>query len=338
MTIVPEKKRLPRRRLLTLLAATAAMAGWRSGQAAASEPVFEWQGTALGARVKLLLVSGDEAKVRSAVERIIVEIDRLENVFSLYRPDSELCRLNRTGSLAGPSIELADLLAESMRLGELSNGAFDVTVQPLWTMYRNHYAASGHDPGGPTPAAIAAARSLVDYRLIDATLARVRFAKPDMAITLNGIAQGYITDRVADLLRQVGFDHVLVDLGEIRASGRPSPASGWPVRIAFPDFAGGHPEPLLLSDRAIATSAGAAAPFDASGRHHHIFDPATGASTCRFRAVSVITRRATLADGLSTALTVLPADGGAALVDRIGDIDAYWLTQSGALIRHSRPA
>jgi thiamine biosynthesis lipoprotein len=329
---------MPRRRVLTLLATSVAIAGLPDVLAAAAEATLEWRGTALGGRVRMLFASDDSAAVQRIVEQAIAEIDRLENIFSLYRPESELCRLNRSGSLSGPSIDLVDLLSESIRFGELSGGAFDVTVQTLWNLYREHFSQVRRNPGGPQPAAIAAALALVDYRLIDVSPARIDLAKPGMAVTLNGIAQGYITDRIADLLRHSGFEHVLVDLGEIRATGHPPSAAGWPVRIEFMQRSAERPEPLLLSGRAIATSAGAASEFDASGLHHHIFDPATGTSSCRFQGVSVIAGRATLADGLSTALSILPVDRGIALLDRIGDVEAYWLTESGALLRHAKPA
>lgn len=332
------KTRMPRRRMLTLLAASAAMTGLPNGLSAAAEATLEWRGTALGGRVRMLFASDDSAAVQRIVERAIAEIDRLENIFSLYRPDSELCRLNRSGSLSGPSIDLVDLLRESVRLGDLSGGAFDVTVQTLWNLHREHFTKVRRSPGGPQPEAIAAALALVDYRLIDVSTARIDLAKPDMTVTLNGIAQGYITDRITDLLRHSGFEHVLVDLGEIRATGRPPSAAGWPVRIEFMQRSAERPEPLLLSGRAIATSAGATSEFDGSGLHHHIFDPATGTSSCRFQGVSVIAGGATLADGLSTALSILPIDRGIALVDRIGDVEAHWLSESGALLRHAKPA
>jgi thiamine biosynthesis lipoprotein len=330
-----KRPRLPRRRVLTLLAASAVCAGLPGALAAGTESILEWRSTALGARVRLLFAHDDLAAVQRAVERAIAEIGRLENIFSLYRPESELCRLNGAGSLDGPSLDLVELLGESVRLGELSGGAFDISVQPLWNLYRGHFAQPRHDPAGPPLQAIAAARALVDYRLVEISTGCIRLGMPGMAVTLNGIAQGYITDRVADLLRDSGFEHVLIDLGEIRALGHPPSTEGWPVRIEYLNAVAEGQEPLLLSDRAVATSAGAASPFDATGQHHHIFDPATGASSSRYRGVSVIAGRATLADGLSTALTVLPPERGIALLERIGDAKALWLTAEGELLRHS---
>jgi thiamine biosynthesis lipoprotein len=179
-------------------------------------------------------------------------------------------------------------------------------VQPLWQLYAAHFAAKPDDTFGPPSDRIEAAQRRVDYRAIAIDGARVGFLQTGMAVTLNGIAQGYITDRVADLLRAAGFTSVLVQLGETVA-GAPR-SDGRPWRVGIPDpFA---PERMIETidavDLAIATSSGFATRFDAAGRHHHLFDPATGKSADRCAGVTVVARRATTADALSTALAVLP--------------------------------
>ena len=323
-----------RRRVLTLLAASAALApAIPALLARESSYLFEWTGTALGARVHLRFVHDDESAVRTAAGMAAAEIDRLESIFSLYRPDSELCRLNRDGVLKRPSLDLVALLREAAAISALSGGAFDVTVQPLWQLYRDHFVRHPSDELGPDPRAIAAARALVDFTGVDISRARISLAKPGMAVTLNGIAQGYITDRVADLLRDRGFPHVLVDLGEIRALGQPPGGEGWPVRIEDPTSGGGVLASLLLHNRAVATSQGRASSFDGTGRHHHIFDPASGRSANLYRSVSIVADRATSADGLSTALSVMPQPDAAALVARLGRIDSWMLTADGKTIR-----
>ncbi len=130
---------------------------------------------------------------------------------------------------------------------------------------------------------IEAALERVDYRAIALDGARVAFARPGMAATLNGIAQGYITDRVADRLREAGFASVLVQLGETVA-GAPQ-ADGRPWRVGIPDPHA--PDRVIESfeavDVAIATSSGLATRFDRAGRHHHLFDPTTGRSAPALR-------------------------------------------------------
>ncbi len=296
--------RCSRRRALTVIAAAAGMPFLPSGSAAERTPVFEWRGRALGAQARLLLAHPDDAAVRRVVARCLDEVARLERIFSLHLPDSEIATLNRTGRLDAASQDFRIVLAEAQRFGELSGGAFDVTVQPLWQLYAAHFAANPDDVAGPPVHRIEAVRRRVDYRAVAMDGPRVGFLRPGMAVTLNGIAQGYITDRVAELLRAAGFASVLVQLGETVAGAPRSEGRPWRVGIPDPFAPDRVLETLDAVEVAIATSSGRATRFDAAGRHHHLFDPATGRSADRYASVTVVAARATTADALSTALAV----------------------------------
>ena len=294
---------ITRRRTLSLLAATAGLA--LAGPAASKNPpATRWQGTVLGARARLVIHGPDEPAARRLIALALGEISRLERIFSLYRADSALVRLNRDGRLDYPPMELVALLERARFWSAWSNGAFDVTVQPLWALYRNHFADPSADPAGPADATIEAARSLVDTQALDIGVRRIAFARPGMAVTLNGIAQGAITDRVADLLRDHGMDQVLVDLGELYALGHAP--GGRPWRIGLDNF----DQTLRIADRAVATSAAAGTYFDEAGRHHHLLDPKTGRASRDLRTATVVARRAGDADALSTALIAGEMTGG----------------------------
>ena len=129
---------------------------------------------------------------------------------------------------------------------------------------------------------------------------------PGTAITLNGIAQGFITDRVADLLRNEGFEQAVVDLGEWRALGRHP--EGRPWRAATRSGS------VELSGNALAVSSGAGTTFEPCGQFHHIFDPATGASASRLVEAAVIAPRAMIADALATAICVVGEERAPALL------------------------
>ena len=310
-----------RRRFLAVVAAAASLpfAALRAG--AETAHLHRWSGIALGAAAEIVLYDPDAARARRLIARCVAEIDRLEDVFSLYRPESAISRLNREGRLEAPPLELVALLAEARSYSERTEGAFDVTVQPLWRLYAAHFARPGADPQGPGEPAHAKAQALVDYRAVEIEPAEVRFARPGMAITLNGIAQGYITDRVATLLQDAGMTDVLLDIGEVRALGRHPDGRPWHVglrRAAEPETVA---RTVTLADRAVATSAGIASPFDESGRHHHLFDPATGRPAPAAGQVSVIAPRATMADALSTALAVSPPAQAAAHAARFPEIE-----------------
>lgn len=295
---------LSRRRALAVIAATAGVPVLGTGRA--DVPVHSWRGAALGAEASLRIAHPEPAIARRLVARCLDEVARLEAIFSLHRPDSELCRLNRDGALERTSHDLRLVLAEAQRFGELSEGAFDVTVQPLWQLYRAHFAARPDDSAGPPARLIEAATRLVDYRELVIEGARVRLLRPGMAVTLNGIAQGYVTDRIADLLRAAGCPRVLVQLGETYAGAPPADGQIWRIGILDPNVPDRLVDTVDAVDVAIATSSGRATHFDAAGRHHHLFDPSTGRSADRHASVTVLAPRAITADALSTALAVAP--------------------------------
>jgi FAD:protein FMN transferase len=303
-----------RRRLLRILAAGATLPLLSEPRA----PAYEWRGQALGAEARLRLVHRDAAEARRAVAFCLDEIARLERAFSLFDPDSELSRLNRGDRLAAASHDLRAVLTEAGHLSRLSAGAFDVTVQPLWLALARHFRMQ---PGtAPSSHAIDRALALVDFRQLELDGARIDFRRPGMAATLNGIAQGYITDRLAGLLRDLGFEQVLIEAGEIYALSRVEP---WPVGIA------GTPRHLVLANRAIATSSGPAIPFEPSRRHNHLVDPRTGASANRYASVSVVADTALRADGLSTALSLLPLDAMPSLLAALGPAEAIVVLPDG---------
>ncbi len=327
---------LTRRRVIAIAAAAAGLALSPRGSFSAPSEArrYRWTGRALGAETSIVLYHQD----RNAAERVIglcvYEIERLENEFSLYRPQSALSRLNRTGELRLPSHDMVRLLADSRRFSELTGGAFDITVQPLWALYANHFANPGADPAGPDHQAIESVLQRVDYKAVAVDKHSVSLGRPGMALTLNGIAQGYITDRVADLLRAHGIEQVLIDLGEIRGLG--DGGDGRPWRVGVGDPGGGTKiiETLEITDQAVATSAGAGTPFDPDGRHHHLFDPRHGESARRYASVTVIAPTATRADALSTAFSSLaPAEARRIAAASGGEARALLITADGRRLR-----
>ena len=273
---------LNRRRFLTLSAAALA-----AGPVAA-ETRATWRGIALGAPASLQIrgLSQDEAApIFASVES---ELHRLEEIFSLYRPTSALAQLNRTGQLAAPPPELLEILSLSGHLHHASGGAFDPTVQPLFEAI----AKATTEHRAVTDAERAAAVTLVGWNAVNVQPSQITLTRPGAALTLNGIAQGLITDRISTLLKAQGLTDVLVDMGEARILGGP-----W--RTGIRDTAGQITRRLTLTDKALATSAPFGSGFGSEG---HIFAPATGQTSTTVQIVSVTAPTAALADGLSTAL------------------------------------
>ena len=292
---------MPRTDRRRFFAVSAVAAAGLAGPVRAAPPLTVWRGQALGARASIWLAHPDPAAAQRLLAACVAEIARLEAIFSLYRADSAVCRLNAEGALDTPPLELVELLSRCAAFSERTGGVFDVTVQPLFRRYAEHFAAPDADPAGPP---IEDALVLVGWRGVEIGPERVAFARPGMAITLNGVAQGYITDRVAELLRAGGMTDVLVDLGELRALGRHP--EGRPWRAGLP----GRAETFDLVDgvgaAALAVSSGAGSPFEPTGRFNHLLDPATGRCATPERLVAVLARDATTADAVTTALAVVP--------------------------------
>ena len=319
--------RLTRRRFIAISAAAGtASALPRSAYCEALQD-FTWRGVALGATASLTLQHHNEVVAKAAIGACLAEVARLDGIFNLHRPDSAVARLNATGSLDDAPADLRMLLAEAMALAERSGGAFDPTIQPLWMLYARHFGSPDSDPDGPNEPDIAKALRLVGWRKVAVDDARIRFREPGMSITLNGIAQGYITDKVGDLLRARGFEHVLVNMGEQLALGPRWDGDAWHVGIADPVDPGRLIEKVPLSSGAIATSGGYGCRFDEAGRFTHILDPCTGLPAQSWASVTVLGDRATLVDGLSTALAVAPASASPGLLT--GTVRAYTIPFGG---------
>src|SRR5205085_7082846 len=266
--------------------------------------LHSWHGEVLGALSELTLWHTDAAFARATILKVRREIERFERIFSLYRTDSEITRLNQAGRLRKPSPELRQLIEDSQRLGELSGGAFDVSVQPLWRLYEAHFWSDTDIQPDVAAKARDVARSVVDFRQIESGAGEIGFARAGMAITLNGNAQGAITDVIAGMLRNEGFESAMVDLGEFHAIGRHPDGHPWRLGIGNSKNRNAAGRIVELDDMALAVSGGYGTTFEASGRFHHIFDPHTGASANSLVQVAVIGPTATIANGLATAICV----------------------------------
>ncbi len=275
------------RRRFIAIAATAALPGMAGAQSQG------WQGQAMGADASITLTGAGAAKALIRAENLL---RRIEAVFSLYQPDSEVSRLNAVGHVDLPSPDLVAVLELSRRVHLATAGLFDPTVQPLWRAL-----ATGGDAD--------AAALLIGLDRVRVTPEGVRMDK-GQALTFNGIAQGYATDMVRDLLAREGFDNCLINIGEYAAIGGP-----WSIGIEDPEF--GLLATRHITGDALATSSPRAMLL--TEQTAHILDPARRRQP-RWATVSVQADSAALADGLSTALCFASADEIRAIRGHLGRV------------------
>lgn len=279
---------------------------------------------ALGAKVAITALHRDRSVARVALDAAFAQLRRVERLMSIYRPDSQLQRLNRDHVLEDPDPWLVEVLRVALDMSQRSGGAFDVTVQPLWQVYQAAKAAGRL----PDPAEIEAARAKVNWRQLRLGDDRVRLRGEASAITLNGIAQGYAADRAMEALRAHGVRNALIDTGEIAALGRKAEGP-WTVGIQHPR----HDDALLavarLDGRCLATSGDYATTFSDDRLYNHLFDPRTGRSPTELSSVSIAAPSGMLADALSTAVIVSGPDKGIKLIRAMPNADALLVLKSG---------
>jgi thiamine biosynthesis lipoprotein len=322
--------RTSRRRFLCAAIGTCGAAGlgyaaWRSTPFAEGLTSFTRADKALGSEVSITALHTQREVAERAVAAAFDELELVEERMSIYRPHSQLSRLNRHGVLESPHPYFVHVLSKAQALSRRSNGAFDITVQPLWALY-----AQAHKLGRlPDDADIEAARSKVGWQRVDASAERVRLLAEGMAVTLNGIAQGFATDRAMAVLREHGIEHALVNAGEIGTLGHRQDGDPWKVGIQHPREPDAYISLAKLDGRALATSGDYATTFTPDRAYNHIFDPRTGRSPEEFASVSILAPTSMEADALSTAVFVAGIERGLQLIESSPGIDAFFVLKDG---------
>lgn len=284
---------------------------------------------ALGTLVEIQVRGMDRAEADAAIGLAFEEVRRVDTLFSTYKPESPVWKLNRgSDTLVTLPAEVYALLQRCDTLWQTSGGAFDVAVEPLIQAW----GFDGDHPSVPDDDALVSALSRSGWRhLVLEGGGRVRKAVGS-GVNFGAIAKGYAVDRAVEVLRGLGAVEALVNAGgEIRATG-----GAWEVGIQHPR----SPSELLavvdLQGRAIATSGDYEQYFEADGRrYHHIFDPATGRPARGCQSVSVIAADDAAADALATAVFVMGTRRGMEFLKQNPDIEALIVDENGAL--HETP-
>jgi FAD:protein FMN transferase len=288
----------------------------------------------LGTGVRITVFHPEKEVARAMVEGAFHELERLEAIFSRHRPDTPVSRLGRDGIVERAPNELVEVLKRSAEYSERTAGAFDVTVLPLLELYREGPGAGGPPP---TPGQVEEARSRVGYRGLHLSGTTAWLERPGMAITLDGIAKGYIVDRAVQRLEADGAQEVTVEAGGDLATGgaatpRPRPHE---VAIVDPEGKGRILGSFRTRGKGVATSGDYVHAFAPDRRFHHIVDPRTGVSPIELHAVTVTASSAMDADALSTAAFVLGPEDGIELLEATPGAEGLLVLRDGGTVRTS---
>ena len=287
-----------------------------------------WKGAALGAEGTIKLYHPDYNKAATALKECQKEILRLEKLFSLYREDSQVVALNKAGYIENPDIDFVTLLSMAKAFSDKTDGLFDVSVQPLWRFYAEYFADGSGRNEPPSQERIDQALKHVGYSNIDVTSRKIQFAKPGMAVTFNGIAQGFITDRVKTFLQNAGFENVLISLGEIYALGPRGDGLPWRIGLEGDLDEANEQRAIPLVDQALATSGGYASPFSNNSTANHLLNPITGGWSSLDGSISVLSETATHADMISTVLTLMSKSQRASFLNKLDHVNAVFFSNS----------
>ena len=286
----------------------------------------------MGTMFDIVIYHASRDEGARAAERAMREIERLDRVLSHFKDDSDLSRLNRDGHRGFVAVDpsLYDVVSQSIEWSRRTGGTFDITIAPLLRTWKQALA----DGRRPSDADVAAAKHCVGSENIELEAPnRIRFRSACLAIDLGGIGKGYAVDRALEVLKAAGVTSAMINAGgsSIGAIGTPPGQAGWAVKIAA-KVAGS--DTLLLRDMSMSTSQQHPLPFaTTAGSFGEILDPRTGAPAEGRTAISVVTPNGTDAEALTKALLMMPSAEAKALLARMPDVSALWMSPDGELLR-----
>ncbi|MFO0970028.1 MAG: DUF2271 domain-containing protein [Gemmataceae bacterium] len=289
----------------------------------------------LGTSLDVWLIARDETESAAVEDAILTEIERLRRIFSLYDPESELSRLNRTRAPMGVSPEMIEVLRSYERFQACSSGAFNGQLGALVRVWQEA-EKSQCEPDDATVSRIVQEIRAPGWRLDETTGTVIRLT--DQPLNLNSIAKGYIIQKAADAARRkVGAVRgLLLNLGGDMFAWDEA-ARGWLVGVQNPRAPHDNAEPIArvrLRDRAIATSGGYERYYTIGAkRHSHIFDPRTGRSAQGAAGATVIAADNVTANALATTLCVLSPEEGLRLVASFPGVECLLVGRDGRQFR-----
>ena len=284
----------------------------------------------MGTLVFVTAVAPKEDIAQRAAAAGLGEIRRLEKILSTWISSSELSRVNRAAGREPVPVspETYEVIQESLDIGTLTEGGFNVAIGPavtLWNIPENSTI--------PQPEDLTRVRELI--RLQDVKLDQdhhtVFLATPGMQVDVGGIGKGYAADRAEAVMKKAGATAGVIALsGDIKTFGIMPNGERFAFGIQHPRVDGGLIGRLEMEDEAVSTAGDYQRYFMKDGiRYHHILDPTTLQPARLCQSVTVVAKTGVQADGLDTGIFVMGPQRGMALVERLPNVEAVIVDQDG---------
>ena len=292
---------------------------------------YSISGTTMGTTYSIKIVENSSVKLDLNIIKTKADsvLQTINQQMSTYIDDSEISQFNNinTNDWFPISEHFYKVVVESINIAKLTDGAFDFTVGPLMDIWGfNNFTQDNWLP--PTAENIANVLDEVGYRNIEIGNNVIRKLKPSVVIDVNAIAKGYAVDVVFELLENIGYSNILVEIGgEVRCSGTNESGESWKIGIDNPirdNIPGSDLNTIIsLNNNALATSGDYRNYIEYEGNlYSHTVNPITGYPTPnQVASASVIAPTCTKADALATALMVL-GESGVELINSIDKVEA----------------
>jgi FAD:protein FMN transferase len=283
----------------------------------------------MGTYARVVVIAKNSRIAEKCVKTAFAEIKKVDDLMSDYKDDSEIGIANAQAFQRPVQMSKStyEVIKKSVEYSKLTDGAFDITVGPLVMLFRQ----AKQTQIAPTAEQIEQAKSKVGYEklVIDDTNRTVKFTVEGMRLDLGGIAKGYSADKAAEAMRQEGATGGMVCVGgEVRCFGDKTVKSKkWVIGIQDPNLENNGGKNLImalnLTDGAVSTS-GDYQQFVMinNQKYHHIIDRSTGSSEKGITSATIISQNAADTDALATSVSVLGAEKGLAIIEKIPDTEA----------------
>ncbi len=289
---------------------------------------FQQQREMMDTWVSITVYDRDPDRATRAIEAAFSRMEEIEHIASIFDDQAEAYRLNKQGHLDDPSPELLEIIEAARQANEISEGAFDITVEPLLELWRYKPEADRQFwelEDTEQREAIFETLAVVGSDKVSVTTDPhpVIVLEPGTKITLGGIAKGYAVDQGLEALRSAGVKHGLIDAGgDIGTFGGKPGDETWEIDLRSPNDPEDYLARFVLVDGAIATSGNYERYFDPNAEVGHIMDPRTGFSAVASSSATVIAPTCTQADALATAAFVLGPIEGIELANTLEEVEA----------------